>query len=699
MSEGGSPRPVPSGAGAPAPRGGARRAEGVVRGTRSTTWSHALENVLSSAIWTGIVLILLTPFVVSTQTLFPFVVGKALYSRSLIEIVFACWVLLALFRPSYRPPRSRILLLLAAALGVAVLAACLGVSVQRSFWSTYERMQGVVDQAHWFVLAVVLASVVRSPRDWRTLLNLALVTGAALALIAITQYVAQPDVRVDATLGNAIFLGAHLMVSVVIALGFLGRSFVSAAGPPSGEKRKAQRRPARRAQAGARQSTPPRTWRSPPALLFLWTGRCFWGAVTLLGGWALSLTASRGPFLGLLAGLAFAAVSHLFLVRTRKARRVVSGLAILVVATGGVVLLLLLLLFATPDSLPRLQVENPLAKRLIRLDEPRDSIETRLSAWRAATRGFFDRPVLGWGPGNYTVLFGRHVSGPVSGIAVHDHAHSELIEELVTKGSLGLLVYLALWALVFHVVVRAAKGTDPGERVLFVFVGAALMALLVQRATAPDTSVASLYTTLLFAFAVSLERGGGDPAPAAGRGTRLRAPIAAAAGMLGRLAGRTGVRVLLAAGASVLAGAGLFANQAAWSAASAGSRALASAADRAAPPGRTRVWFEQAIAGFKPLADYPRLHLFHYVIEHFEVLRSHDPAEAERLLALVDAEAEAAVESEPENWRIRVVLAWLYRELGISHPEYLDAARRHFDAARRLAPNRREVLSLTGSGG
>ena len=60
VSEGGSPRPVPSGVGAPAPRGGARRAEGVVRGTRSTTWSHALRRPVLRHL-DGIVLILLTP--------------------------------------------------------------------------------------------------------------------------------------------------------------------------------------------------------------------------------------------------------------------------------------------------------------------------------------------------------------------------------------------------------------------------------------------------------------------------------------------------------------------------------------------------------------------------------------------------------------------------------------------------------------
>ena len=94
--------------------------------TRSTAWLRTLEGVLSHVVWMGIVLILLTPFIVTPQTAFPFMVGKAVYSRVLIEIVFVCWGMLALLSPPYRPPRSWLLILLAVALGVAVLSACLG---------------------------------------------------------------------------------------------------------------------------------------------------------------------------------------------------------------------------------------------------------------------------------------------------------------------------------------------------------------------------------------------------------------------------------------------------------------------------------------------------------------------------------------------------------------------------------------------
>ena len=299
------------------------------------------DSALRCIIGTGIVLILLTPFVVTPQTVFPFVVGKALYSRTLIEIVFVAWVLLALFQPAYRPPRSRLLILLGAALGIAVLSACLGVSVQRSFWSNYERMQGVVDQAHWFVLAVVLASVVRTDRSWRALLLLNLAAGTVMALLTVAQYHGHLPAyglggsRAMSTLGNPIFLAAYLQVNIMIALGFLARSFVPAGpgtvAPPAatnegrrprrgkkssspGGRQRQQRRlaapreaPRRSVEAAASDTAREvgRGW-SPVR----WLGRGSWMAAALIGVWALTLTASRRPFLGLVAGLGFLAVVY-----------------------------------------------------------------------------------------------------------------------------------------------------------------------------------------------------------------------------------------------------------------------------------------------------------------------------------------------------------------------------------------------------
>ena len=53
--------------------------------------------------------------------------------------------------------------MLGAGLAVALISAAFGVGPQKSLWSTYERMQGIVNAAHWAAFALVAASVGRAP--------------------------------------------------------------------------------------------------------------------------------------------------------------------------------------------------------------------------------------------------------------------------------------------------------------------------------------------------------------------------------------------------------------------------------------------------------------------------------------------------------------------------------------------------------
>lgn len=65
-----------------------------------------LERTLRVALFGALGLLLLTPLVVTPSTVAPYTLGKALRARSLIEIAFALWAVLAVLRPGYRPPRS-----------------------------------------------------------------------------------------------------------------------------------------------------------------------------------------------------------------------------------------------------------------------------------------------------------------------------------------------------------------------------------------------------------------------------------------------------------------------------------------------------------------------------------------------------------------------------------------------------------------
>ena len=631
------------------------------------------ERVLLVLVWAGTVLLLLTPFVITKETIFPFVVGKALYSRTLIEIVFLAWAVLAYRRAEFRPPGSWILILLGAALVVATVSACFGISVQRSFWSTYERMQGVVDQAHWFALALVLVSVVR-PAHWRILLGAQVIIGLGIALTAVGQYygletliwdaTAKGHLRITTTLGNPIYVGGYALVNCLLAAGLFVQAF-----------------PIARTDRGGAEGTKWRGWN--------WAIATCCASVAVLNAWVVTLAGARGPFLGLLAGVV--AVGLLYVVMTRSKRVRLIGLGI--AGLFAVAAVLMLASVTIERSGPAQRLDNPLLDRLASFS--RSTVDTRIAAWEAGWDGFADAPVLGWGPENFIVVFGRYVDDGVGArMLVHDHAHSKPIEEMATKGTLGLVTYLALWAAILVVLLRTGRHLQRTDRVLFLFAGGALAGQFVQRLSSPDSVDASLLFTLLLAFVTSVAVAAREDGSEPDRPSPWRAWLSSWSERGARVA-RSGGRLVLLLAAVALAGIGVYTHPAMYSSARAASVAVAAGArERGIDPRWVRENYVQAIEGFGPLANKPRMFMFEFVTYHWQSLRVYAPGEADLLMRMVDAEAREVMRTEPENWELIALLARLHHRAGMTDPEYRATAAHYTDAARRLAPNRREVRRL-----
>ena len=166
-------------------------------------------------------LVLLTPLIVMTDplppTFFPFIVGKALYARTLIEILVGLSIVLILRYPRYRPKWSWLLTIMIMYLGIVLLASSMGVSPQRSIWSTYERMSGWIDIAHWYFYAAVLICSHRKFVDWTRLFNFNLAISLILGFLGLTQYYGvgllpylQEGGRIEITLGNPTYVGAYM---------------------------------------------------------------------------------------------------------------------------------------------------------------------------------------------------------------------------------------------------------------------------------------------------------------------------------------------------------------------------------------------------------------------------------------------------------------------------------------------------------
>ena len=626
------------------------------------------ERPLLWGVYVCLGLLLLTPFVVTQTTYFPFVVGKALYARTLIEVLLCLWTVLMLLRPCFRPPRSTLLLLLAAGLAAHAVATVFGVSPLRSAWSNYERMQGLVDAAHWFALALVAVSVLREGGQVRVLLNANLGVAFAIGVLAVVGYftvdvplydiVERDAPRIGSVFGNATYLAAYATTNLLLAVGFLVRSFIG-----------------QRASGG----------------IALWLARAFWVATALLCLFALIVSGSFTALVALAAGLAVVVVAAIGFVRSRVFRRLALGAAVLagLGATG------LAAVFLFPGAFPAITeatLEQPLLQRIADANVHNPSFRKRRLAWGAGLDGFAEKPWLGWGPENFVVVFGRYTTGFGIKTEIHDYAHNKLIEEAATKGLLGLVCHLALWLFVLHVIWRSVRNGAAPDRVFAVFVGAALVAFFVQQQALVDALSISLQLTLLLVFVASVELA------ARREGQRIwRWPAIAKPPQWWRERGGLAVpplarRLAIAVCACALVAlaiAGMTTNHAIYQAATniAGLGSVRPARQR------PLAHIEQALRDFEPMANPTRLKLFSSMRTRWPALRVRRGAEARRLLARIRQEGVLAVAVEPENWLIRAALAKVYCIASRTEPGYTALSARERAKALALAPNMDSFLS------
>ena len=389
------------------------------------------------------------------------------------------------------------------------------------------------------------------------------------------------------------------------------------------------------------------------------------------------LAGSVGGFAGLGAAAGIAALGFAWLARGRRRLAAVAALAVLGAAGAG-----LGVRFFDASRTATVALDGPVvewpggaAVRYVgRVHLKRPSVQSRLAAWEAGLEGFAERPLLGWGPGNYAAVFGQFGDGYAATAEPHDQAHGKLVETAATTGAAGLAAWLALWGLALAVLLGAARHLPPPERAFAVFAAAALGGHLVQIQFLFDTAVGMLLATLLLAFAAGLEdralparlrlAGWIEPLPLPRWGAALR---------------RAGARVALGAAAVSLALGGLAVN-----------RAILVAADNrhVAPHAITSGAIVEGIDAFPPLAYLYRRFFFENLARVWPYLRARHPARAAALLERADLDAADAVRNDPWNWHIEHALAQLYRAVAGTEPGYEARAAHHLARARELAPGR-----------
>lgn len=382
------------------------------------TLNKFLANVATGAVF----LTLLTPFIVADSMFFPFITGKAFFFRTLAEIAFVAWFILALREPDYRPRRGVILWSFLALIVVSVLATVFSANITKSIWSNFERMEGLVTYLHLFGYFLVLTGLFQTRRMWHWFFASSVGASAIVASVALSQFfglaeIHQSGVRLDATLGNATYLAVFMLFNIFLAA-FL--------------------------------------WLQPETNRL---GKWLYGLSIVVNTFVLYNTATRGSILGALAGIATVALLAAIL-KPGRPRKIGLGLIIaLAVLAGG--------FFLARDS--QLIQRSPVLSRFAGISLNDTTTQSRFLIWQMAFKGFSDRPVLGWGPGNFQLVFSKHYDPLMCRQEPwFDRAHNVFIDWLVTTGALGFVAYLSLFAAGAYLLIRAtlAKGAEPGLVVL-----------------------------------------------------------------------------------------------------------------------------------------------------------------------------------------------------------------------------------------
>ncbi len=678
------------------------------------SYNRAMERPLLLLIRAGLMLVLLIPLVVTSeplpQTYFPYIVGKALYGRFLIEIIFGLWIILITGFPAYRPPKSWIVAVFAIFLLGSLIAALAGVSITRSLWSNYERMQGVVDLVHWFGFVLVSVSTLRTLASWRVFVNANIAVSLVVAIMGITQsfdvrllpHLVDRD-RIDITLGNPVYVGAYMLVALTTALALLAHSFehsetapASAASAGSRARRRRRQRKARSADGGIDPK---------------WLWRAFWMTAIALDFIVLLMAGARGALIGL--AVALGTVAIVFIVQAglvaRAERSVAAGLRHLVSgpnawlkvgSVGGLILIVAVVatLGLARDSsfVQRIAESNRMVAQLASFGTGEDSTDTRLNSTKMGLVGFAQRPLFGWGPENFAVAYDANVGAERFSFQAeaYDQAHNKVVEELTTKGLVGFVPFAIMWILVAWAYIRTLRRPNLRGQHFTLLMGAATLGYFVQNLFLFDTPATALQVYILLGFAavleVNLQR---DPAKQTEEGDYgASAPERPWYGEGVRLAGEQVVRLWkypemhVPVVLGVVTVALIFLNVFAFNA----SRLVGDALEEGADWEVRMERFDKGINRFPSLGNQARLNLLRGLTQEYRGL---DTDQRQKAMQFAIFELDAGIEAEPQDWRIKVAGAEFYQVAAIADIDFLEEARFLLDEAWKLAPERVELFA------
>ena len=427
---------------------------------------------------------------VSTSTFFPFIGVKYYYFRIVIELALVCFLLWWAFESKAGEVRESIAQAFKKPVVIAVsvfvlfymLSVVFALDPHGAFWSNFERGEGGFQMIHYFIFFFLLVLNFKEEKDWKLLFKVSLISTGLMILYGflaqtglksglISPYQGNPPVgfwarltgtRFQGSLGNPAYVAPYLMFSVFFSLYLWFTSNL----------------------------------KNKIGKISLYSGLI----IILLFFFVLSQT--RGAFLGLTVGCLLSLVLAIFLIKKHRTK-IIIGL--------GIVLLLGTFLVIFRDNTFIKKIPGARLLETADLINKSDTIQTRLWTWGSAWEGFKDRPLLGWGPENFSTVFDlnfnpKHYVPGRNSETWFDRAHSVIFDYLSTTGFLGFISYLGIFFAFFFTIFRFFKEnfsqSNTNYNLLTIIIFGVVVGYLVQGLVLFDVLPIYLNLFIILAFSV-----------------------------------------------------------------------------------------------------------------------------------------------------------------------------------------------------
>jgi len=324
--------------------------------------------------------------------------------------------------------------LVIALFGIYLLATIFSLDFHYSFWGSPYRGGGFINFGFYIIFAIFLFLITAEKSDtvvnkyWQKFWDFSFIIAMAVSLMAIFQkfglfskYIVPYTYRPVSSMGGPMFLALYLLLFIFLSLSFVINS------------------------------------RGKKKFFYLFSIFVFL--------FAILLSATRSVFLGIFVGVLFFIFFYPAknLVQKTKKRLLWSKFLI------GIVLIFSLLgvnwLQSNPQLVEKLEQGTILGPAFSRIWSFTGGfsidkiIMSRGSGWRVAYRAVKDRPILGYGPENFSIGFDKHYDPNLPGIVKEpggagstgwwDRAHNFILDIAVTAGIPALIIYLLLFITLF----------------------------------------------------------------------------------------------------------------------------------------------------------------------------------------------------------------------------------------------------------